>query len=118
MNKIILLLSTIFIVTSSFAQEIPNGDICPNFTVTDTKGKTHSLYDYCDDGKYVVIDFFTYWCGSCAYLGAPVADTFYKKYGCNTGNVIILGNECDGDLYDLNGFDSLAGIDTNFTYPH
>ncbi len=117
MKQLILLLSAIFIVTVSYSQEIPNGDICPNFTVTDTKGNTHTLYDYCDQGKHVVIDFFAFWCGSCAYLGAPVADTFYKKYGCNTGNVILLGNECDGDITDLHGFDALTGLDTNNTYP-
>ncbi len=32
-------------------------DPVPDFTVTDTEGKTHNLYTYLDAGKYVLLDF-------------------------------------------------------------
>jgi len=105
--------------SSGFSQSsIANGSVCPNITITDTKGNAHKLYDYCTAGKYVLIDFYAYWCGPCMAT-APKIDEFYKKYGCNSGNVIVLGNECDaaGTLSDLHGFDASAGIDTANSYP-
>lgn len=33
------------------------GSPAPDFTVTDTHGETHTLYDYLEDGKTVVLDF-------------------------------------------------------------
>ncbi len=118
-NSLLLLVLTGILTLQATSQTIPNGATCPDFTVTDTKGKTHNLYTYCDEGKYVVLDFFTYWCGTCMFLSAPIIEEMYKKYGCNTGNLIVLGNECDpaGTLSDLHDFDIGAGLDTANSYP-
>lgn len=113
-----LLLLATSTFTASAQSSIANGAICPNITITDTKGVQHKLYDECNAGKYVVIDFFAYWCGPCK-LNAPKIDELYKKYGCNSGKLIVLGNECDpgGTIANLHSFDADAGLDTSFTYP-
>lgn len=43
----------------------PTSDIFPDFTETDIEGNDHTLSDYLNDGKTVVIDVFTTWCPIC-----------------------------------------------------
>jgi thiol-disulfide isomerase/thioredoxin len=94
------------------------GATCPDFTLTDSKGNAHNLYNYCNQGKYVLVDFFAYWCGPCQQT-APKIEQLYLKYGCNSGDIIVLGNESDpgGTLANLNSFDAAAGLSTTNTYP-
>jgi thiol-disulfide isomerase/thioredoxin len=119
MKQILLTTLCALLLSNVQAQSsIAVGATCPDFTITDTKGQTHNLYSYCDAGKYVLVDFFAYWCGPCVST-APFIDAFYKKYGCNAGNVVVLGNESDATstLANLQSFDQQAGLDANYTYP-
>lgn len=119
MKKILTSLCLLIAGATSYAQStIANGAVCPNMTITDTKGVAHKLYDECNAGHYVLVDFYAYWCGPCMAT-APIIDQFYKKYGCNSGNVIVLGNECDagGTLANLHSFEASAGLDTSNSYP-
>jgi thiol-disulfide isomerase/thioredoxin len=115
MKKLFTILSIFTLSNLSFGQSsIANGATCPNFTVTDINGVSHSLYDYCDAGQYVMVDFFAYWCGPCAQI-APIVHNFYTKYGCNTGDVFVLGIESDANstLAQLQTFKTNAGIPEN-----
>ena len=105
MKKIFTLLAISFgIANYSTAQiKFAAGTVAPDFSVVDDHGKTHTLYQYA--GKYVLIDFFAYWCGPCKST-APVLDQFYKKYGCNAYDVIVLGIEYEGTTAQLTTFDA------------
>ena len=117
MKKIYAILSILAFGSGSFAQvSFDEGDIVPDFTITDLNGETHTLYDYTAAGKYVIVDFFAYWCGPCA-ANAPIINEFYHKYGCNQGNIIVIGVEYEGTETQTHEFEEWAGIDTDNPYP-
>lgn len=104
MRKILLSLIFAGLTAVSFGQ-VTNysvGDVVDNFTVTDTEGNTHTLYDITASGKYVMLDFFFDTCPPCQST-TPLFNEVHDKYGCN-----------DGDLYCIsinNGTDSDAEVD-------
>src|ERR1041384_6543651 len=56
-TKLILTIVTSLIATAVFASDPPLvGSAAPDFSLTDAKGKTHSLSEY--KGKYVVLEWF------------------------------------------------------------
>ncbi len=117
LKRFICFVHLFFIVQLSIAQPAnePASDIAPNFTVIDLHGTEHTLYQYTDSGKYVLIDFFAYWCGSCLSK-APIMDEFYAKYGCNNFEVVVIGIEADGSNEQLEIFNSNAGL-SSLSYP-
>jgi len=56
--KKILLISILFIAFISMSAQTTL-DTALNFTVKDTYGNNHELFDILDEGKIVVIDFFS-----------------------------------------------------------
>ncbi len=66
MKKLLLLIS-VFAFTFSNAQSgLLNGTgYAPNFTVTDLNGVSHTVYDYLDSGKVVVLELLSVTCGHC-----------------------------------------------------
>jgi len=86
------LATTAFSITSSAQTTLTTA---VDFTITDLDGNTHNLFSYLDEGKYVCIDFFAYWCGPCQTT-APQFTNVYHQYGCNDGDVIFLSVEYDG----------------------
>ena len=79
-----------------------------DFTVTDTHGDTHHAQSILDDGQWMLIDFFAYWCGPCMDL----ADDFgrvHADYGCNTGDVYTISVEYEGTDAQVIAFEDANG---------
>ncbi len=87
----------------------------PNFTVTDTKGVTHRLYeDYLNQGKTVVLDLFFVACPPCN-TRAPQIQQIYEDWGSGNMDVQIFDMSTrtwDDDAAVL-GFENQHGL----TYP-
>ena len=115
-NFYTLLASLLFIpfVSNSQLNNFSAGDAAPDFTVTDIHGQSHTLSDYA--GKWVMVDLYAYWCGPCAAV-APTINEFYKKYGCNAYDVIVLSVEYEGTTQQTVDFENANGGDLNFPTP-
>jgi thiol-disulfide isomerase/thioredoxin len=91
MKKILSFCMTLFLMSASFSQ-VQNyqvGDIVDNFTVTDTHGETHTLYDITATGKYVFLDFFFRNCGPCQQTSRYFYQ-LYNEYGQNQEHMHML----------------------------
>jgi peroxiredoxin len=85
----------------------------PDFSLTDIDGNTHHLYDQTAEGKTVVIEFFSVFCGTCA-INTPVVENIWTTYGYSGDSVWVWGIEAQGVV------DSLVGVfRTNYgvTFP-
>ena len=91
------------------------GQTVANFTLTDIHGTTHTLYNYTAAGKYLLLDFYAYWCGPCCST-APIIKDFYTKYGCNEGDVVVIGLEYEGTTAQTETFETNC-LATTTSYP-
>jgi thiol-disulfide isomerase/thioredoxin len=64
--------------------------VAQDFTAKDVYGTSHNLFSYLDEGKIVLISFFTTTCGSCNIYTPEIVESF-NDFGCNQGNVFYLG---------------------------
>ena len=94
----------VFIVCSlmqaqTIATDFPiEGKQAPSFDLPDLSMLQHSLADYLD--KPVVINFWTTWCGACAYE-FPVLEEFYQRYGEQISLVTICAGNSQEDALAL-----------------
>lgn len=82
--------------------------IAKDFSVKDIEGTTHHLFDYLDNNQFVLLDFFTTSCGSCQTYAHEVSAA-YSDFGCNSGNVIVLGINWGSNNANVQAFDSAYG---------
>ncbi|MDZ4204556.1 MAG: redoxin domain-containing protein [Bacteroidales bacterium] len=117
MMKKILLLGVFMIICFSTRPQTPLL-IAPHFEAKDFNGNPHELYTYLNAGKYVLLNFFTTSCGTCLVYN-PHVNQAYIHYGCNTGNLKVLGinwgstNALVAQYHQANGlsFPALSGQD-------
>jgi thiol-disulfide isomerase/thioredoxin len=84
-----------------------------DFTVTDIDGTEHRLFEYLEEDKFVVIDFFYTTCNPC--IGSiPTLNFSFEKYGCNKGDLIFLSvnfNDTNTELLEYrNTYNNLAPL--------
>jgi len=84
MKKILFTFIGFLLITNIQAQVITGFS-----NITDTEGNTHSLSNYLNDGKYVILNFYLLTCGNCMAT-APNIESIYNDYGQNQCNVVVL----------------------------
>lgn len=99
MKQILFLLLIVGGLSKAQVSNYDVGDVVDNFTITDTHGVEHTLYDITASGKYVFLDFFFRNCGPCQQTSRYFYE-LYETYGENQEHVYML---------------SLSPIDNNAT---
>lgn len=87
-----LLLTAAFIAGGFAAQaQLTVGSTCPDFTVTDQWGNSHTLSTYTSQGKSVIIDVSATWCPPCwAAHEAHVLKDIHNAYGPNGSDEVVV----------------------------
>ncbi|MBE0663039.1 MAG: T9SS type A sorting domain-containing protein [Bacteroidales bacterium] len=84
----------------------------------DFNGSSHNLFNYLNSGKHVLLSFSTMNCGSCSTYN-PHVSIIYEQYGCNNGDLIVIGVNWGAtnmqllEYHQQNGynFPSISGIE-------
>lgn len=101
MKRFLLSITGVFALSLGVNAQVTTysvGDVVDDFTVTDTDGNEHNLYEITASGKHVYLDFFFDTCPPCQAT-SPIFGDFYNKYGCNSGEVycLVINNGTDSD---------------------
>ena len=109
MYKGILLLSLLFII-GIFNTKAQSGlTEATDFSVKDIYGNNYSLFSILDEGKIVVLPFFTTTCGSCN-IYTPEIVLSHQDFGCNEGDVFYLGINYGADNVAVENFINVHAV--------
>lgn len=117
----ILLVLVIFSFTSLNAQHY-RVDSAVNFTIPDTEGNYYTLFDQFEQGKAVILYFFSITCGTC-YHEAPIIDSIYQHYGSGEEKLEVWGIAYPyASNAEIDSFKNVTGVTfpcltTNMTEP-
>ncbi len=107
----------LFLATTQVGKaQLDGTGIAPDFQITDIDGNAHQLYNYLDDNKVVVLDFFAVWCSICqadaSYLGEV-----YEEFGpAGSNKIMLLSLEADDATSDIQTRN--YATDFNSSNPH
>ena len=104
-RKLFLLTLSVALLSTTVVQaQLPDGSIAPDFTVTDSNGETHQLYNYLDQGYTVILQLFAAWSPpDWNYHNAGTSHPFpgalnevYNLYGPGgTNEIMVIAIESD-----------------------
>ncbi|HOK38060.1 MAG: TlpA disulfide reductase family protein [Bacteroidales bacterium] len=94
MKSTIQIILFLMIILSGFYAFNQNSDLKHenpvDFTLTDTDGNTVNLFTELQNGKTVLLFFFSTSCIHCDHA-APIVDSIYKQFGQGTQNLLVWG---------------------------
>lgn len=105
-------ISILFIALSLNLNGQSNLDTAFNFTVKDIYGANIELFQLLDEGKFVVMDFFSPACGFCQLYAGDMQEA-YLAHGENQGNIFFMGIGWGASIDNILDFMSQYGL----TYP-
>lgn len=80
-----------------------------DFSAKDVTGHLHTLSDYLNQGKIVVLPFFTTTCGSCN-IYTPEIVLSHQDFGCNQGDVFYFGINWGSNNIGVTDFISVHAV--------